>query len=652
VIQPEQHDFSGLSRIPIGLQAVPGHAVIPMGTPSSIPTAVAVLLGAASSVHAMPHDGIHSDGHHQSLPKFAIIAHDADYVRRAAQQFSMSGAGFTLVGLPDTQNYSSDFPEQFIAQTNWVALNQNALDIRYVSHYGDLVNDSDQPYQWVNADAAMSVLDASGVPYGVCPGNHDITPSGGVGQPYTPIPYLQNFGPARFQDREWFGGSSPTGMSSWSFVDAGGLTLLQIHLDCDTPVRELAWAQAVLDRHRDVPAMVTTHRYLQDAEDYTSGVPVVASGRYPRSWYLIEDVYHPEGIQSEDFYLWFLRRNPSIFMVTCGHFHEEFRQTSPNVRGLPIHEILADYQDDPNGGDGWMRIMRFDVAAGTIDVDTYSPTLSAVRTAPESDFTLQVDFPSYGLADGVAFRAFQEGIGGYVGTQDTWVNQDAPNSSYGNDETRTSDDDVTNSFFTDRRGQALVRFDGILGEGGVPDGSEVLEATLVIDVSDDIDTPLFNPGFFVHPVIRAWDESSTWNSLGGGLTVGSDLAPSIARFSGDNDPNDDSMRRIDVTDTVRGWMAGAPNWGFAILPEVISGNDDGIAIRSSENPNTILRPRLEVTFRPPVVVVPGDLNGDGRVDGLDLGSLLAAWGTAGPADLDGDGSVDGADLGILLSNWG
>jgi hypothetical protein len=50
---------------------------------------------------------------------------------------------------------------------------------------------------------------------------------------------------------------------------------------------------------------------------------------------------------------------------------------------------------------------------------------------------------------------------------------------------------------------------------------------------------------------------------------------------------------------------------------------------------------------------PADLNGDGVVDGNDLGILLGAWGTAGgPADLNGDGVVDGNDLGRLLGDWG
>jgi 5'-nucleotidase / UDP-sugar diphosphatase len=50
---------------------------------------------------------------------------------------------------------------------------------------------------------------------------------------------------------------------------------------------------------------------------------------------------------------------------------------------------------------------------------------------------------------------------------------------------------------------------------------------------------------------------------------------------------------------------------------------------------------------------PQDINGDGVVNGLDLASLLADWGTgAARSDMNDDGKVDGFDLGILLSAWG
>lgn len=56
-----------------------------------------------------------------------------------------------------------------------------------------------------------------------------------------------------------------------------------------------------------------------------------------------------------------------------------------------------------------------------------------------------------------------------------------------------------------------------------------------------------------------------------------------------------------------------------------------------------------------VPTCPGDLAGDGVVDGGDLGAILAAWGSTGPnvpEDINGDGIVDAADLGLLLQNWG
>lgn len=54
------------------------------------------------------------------------------------------------------------------------------------------------------------------------------------------------------------------------------------------------------------------------------------------------------------------------------------------------------------------------------------------------------------------------------------------------------------------------------------------------------------------------------------------------------------------------------------------------------------------------VAIQGDLNGDGFVDGLDLGILLANWNqstTPDMGELDGTPPVDGLDLGILLSAW-
>ncbi len=51
------------------------------------------------------------------------------------------------------------------------------------------------------------------------------------------------------------------------------------------------------------------------------------------------------------------------------------------------------------------------------------------------------------------------------------------------------------------------------------------------------------------------------------------------------------------------------------------------------------------------VAQPADLDGDGRVNGGDLGLLLIGWGQPGPSDLDGNGTTGGGDLGLLLAAW-
>jgi hypothetical protein len=527
---------------------------------------------------------------------------------------------FTVIGIPDTQNYSEFYPAIFQQHTQWVADNIESLNVRYVSHYGDLVNNGSSLAEWAVADAAMATIDATGVPCGVTAGNHDVTPSGTPGTSYIPQNYLAYFGAQRYDGRRWYRGTSPSGMSSYQVFSAHGVQFLTLHVECDAALRELEWAQGVLDRNRDKAVLFTTHRYLQDAEDYTGGVPLVPSGRYPDIWYAAEGLYVPDGIRSEDLFDWFVRRNPNIFLVQCGHFHEEYRQTSTNVAGLPVHEVLADYQDDPNGGDGWLRIMTFDLGANRIDFDSYSTFLDTYRTATESAFSLNVDFPSYrSLAPTVVL---QQGIDGYSGCQDTWIDEDRPNTSFGGSSVLVVDDDTTNNLFNDRRGQALLRFDGLVGDPGVgriPFGALVVSAHLSFDITDDIDQPFSDPDFFLHRVLVPWDESSTWNSLGSGLG-GSELTQPIAIVEGDNDPNGEELRRIDVTAVVQAWVNGDPNHGFAILPEIIGGNDDGIEIPSSESGNKLRRPRLEVVYASTCGYTQYDV-GIGAANTLELAGL-------------------------------
>ncbi len=116
---------------------------------------------------------------------------------------------------------------------------------------------------------------------------------------------------------------------------------------------------------------------------------------------------------------------------------------------------------------------------------------------------------------------------------------------------------------------------------------------------------------------------------------------------------------IDDTFEFAVWVDGAPEPAPQIsvidASPILSGGPTGFAASRSQSTGLVDISFSDFTFTLPNECeepVPGDLNGDGIVDGADLGILLNNWGGDGVGDLDGDGIVDGADLGLLLNNWG
>lgn len=298
---------------------------------------------------------------------------------------------FTIVVLPDTQNYSAAIrggdPEFFSVQTNWILQKAAAENIKYVSHVGDVVQNQDDLAQWANAKASMGILEASGVPFGTCVGNHDTHYGANDAKDHDATNYVANFGPdasyaggGTFADQAWYRGASPSGRSNYQVIQAGGYDFLFMNVSIDCPDEELQWAQGVLDANRDKPTVFSTHRHIYDfklvagyyGDAFTGRPEFDHAGLANESYYREDDgtirTSWPEDVETD-----FVRGNKQIFAVLAGHCHAQYHMTQTNDFGLPVIEALTDYQDGPLGGAGWMRTMKVNTETGEISFNTFSP---------------------------------------------------------------------------------------------------------------------------------------------------------------------------------------------------------------------------------------------------------------------------------------
>ena len=293
---------------------------------------------------------------------------------------------WTLVALPDTQYYSSSYPQIFDAQTSWILSQATALNIRYVLHEGDIV-DNDVDAQWTNASHSLHLLDRQ-VPYALALGNHDYPGGGGASSRDTTL--FDGYFPLTGMDWETSFRAiyEPGHLGNAYYVfEVNGQSWLIVTLEFGPRDAVLTWADGILKSNPSANAIVLTHAYL-----YSDGTRFDHTTRSDQAFnphtYGVEAL--PGGVNDgEEIWQKLIVNNPNVRIVLCGHVHAESHLTSTRDAGPPVHQILTDYQDDGQGGDGYLRIMTFQ-PNGTINVSSYSPYLKTYRTDAENAFTLSL----------------------------------------------------------------------------------------------------------------------------------------------------------------------------------------------------------------------------------------------------------------------
>ena len=296
-----------------------------------------------------------------------------------------SGTEFTLVVLPDTQSYSMWYPEIYSMQTQWIINNRDELNIKFVIHVGDIVNNADMLYQWDNADSSMSILDGQ-IPYLVVPGNHDYLNNCDSTRDTTNYNYYFNY--TRFDNYAWYGGHyADENENSYGFFSDGIYDFLVLGLEFCPRDEVLLWANDIINDHVDKKVIIFTHLYMNyDNTRLGTGDP------YNCTIYGCGSTCN----NGDDIWNELISNHLNILLVISGHAVGKLNgedigstgRTTDYVSGQPIHQLLQNYQMESSGGNGWLRYYTFKPDENMIEVHTYSPYLDEYENSLQNHFDL------------------------------------------------------------------------------------------------------------------------------------------------------------------------------------------------------------------------------------------------------------------------
>ncbi len=511
---------------------------------------------------------------------------------------------FKIAMLPDTQHYSDSATNiaLFEAQTQWIVANAVTESLSFVTLVGDIVQSggsgsNNNQVQWSRADGAMAYLDGDLnnqpdglIAYAAIAGNHDYDV---VADKATANQYLTTFGPSRFAGRSWLLGAAPNqlNMAQLFFGDPQSGCQPYLHLGLEwLPADEaIEWAQDIIMANPDVPVVVSTHQYL------TVGNPGSRST-------VGETVDSGGDNGAESLYRKLVEPFPQVFLVLSGHYSGDGRLTSTTALDQSVHQVLADYQSDPNGGNGWMQLIELRASNSEIELATFSPTYVSGTTAgpdrtqsAESNYAVGFDLVSHrGWLEThriVHFRQAQDsGFGTYWGAEDTHVGDGGagvtnPSTVYATADNIRIDGDSDNE-------QGLLRFSALFGTdpGQIPLGTPIVKAVLTLTTEG----PAAHSanGGRLHRMTIPWDEYATFESLGNGVQL-----PAEALSAHDADSagavNGKGTDSFDVTVSLQAWSNGETNYGWVL----IANDTDRWEFRSSDWGTLVERPMLTVVHQ-------------------------------------------------------
>lgn len=285
----------------------------------------------------------------------ALFDGPRDPVSAAASGFDSLTATddvYTFGWISDTQNYCKAFPDVYFAMTSFLFNSRERLNLQYVIHTGDLVNDVQSQYQWQIADAAMREL--FDVPYGVLAGNHDVAIANGLAD-YTA--FSRYFGKERFAGGYWYGESYENNRGHCDLVSAGDTDYIFAYMGYPVDSAGADFLNSAFSAHPDRVGVLCVHDYFDNNCNLTG-----------QGTFLFETV---------------VKKNPNLYLVLCGHRYAcktvPAEVENPDGSQRTVLQCIANYQAaGREGGSGYLRLIQVDEESQAIRIISYSPLLNDI----------------------------------------------------------------------------------------------------------------------------------------------------------------------------------------------------------------------------------------------------------------------------------
>jgi hypothetical protein len=283
--------------------------------------------------------------------------------RRERVRFYLAPAAvdpkFTIAVYPDTQQEVGT-DQRFLNRAQYLVANRKALDLRFVTHVGDVVNwDTPDHAQYAVARKALAPLEQAGIPYSLSIGNHDSMATGPGGAARDPKRTRQLARDTRtFNSYLGRGTQAMEGAYERGKVDntyhvftAGGRSWLVLNLELWPRPGAVAWAQRVVATHPKHNVILVTHSYL------TASGSISGSAEYGDT--------APSVLAQQ-----LVRKYPNVRIVLSGHTGTAKHRVDTGVHGNRIDSFLLNWTSNDTNR---TRLITIDTKAGTLKTWVYAP---------------------------------------------------------------------------------------------------------------------------------------------------------------------------------------------------------------------------------------------------------------------------------------